>query len=300
MLDLKTLYNNTFYLKNNPDVAAGVANGTIANGFTHFKTSGRFERRDPGPFFHSEYYLQTNTDVVLALDSGKLTVADHFVRHGQYERRNPHPMFDTDYYLSTNPDVALTVREGNMTPLEHFIKVGQFEHRNPSVFFDTKFYLTRYPEVANAVSSGLIESPFSHYLQYGIFEGRLTTLPNPSDDLTQAINLDPLTESQTVNGTVSTTEPSDLYKFGMTRPQSVNIKLDGLRADADLELIQDLNSNGEIGHDDIMIASTVFGVSPEVIGFQSSFPGTYYLRVTPVDSQTPYQLTINLGTNHNS
>lgn len=70
MLDAAGLFNESFYLAQNPDVAAAVQSGVIANGFQHFIESGQFQVRQPSPLYDESYYLSTNPDVAQAVNSG--------------------------------------------------------------------------------------------------------------------------------------------------------------------------------------------------------------------------------------
>ncbi|MEG4394649.1 hypothetical protein [Microcoleus sp. BROC3] len=42
MLDAKTLFQETYYLAKNPEVAAALAKGNFQNGFEHFTQFGQF------------------------------------------------------------------------------------------------------------------------------------------------------------------------------------------------------------------------------------------------------------------
>ncbi|MEY3867285.1 MAG: PPC domain-containing protein [Microcoleaceae cyanobacterium] len=293
MLTLNTIFDNTYYLQNNPDVATLVATGTYSSGFEHFQKVGKYEGRDPNAIFNTAYYLSTNTDVASAVNQNKTTAIDHFILHGQYEGRNPHPVFDTRYYLTNNPDVATAVRQNKLTTLQHFLQLGQFEGRNPSAFFDTNYYLNKYPEVNVAIKNGVVKSAFSHYLTNGIFEGRLTTAPAASDNLNNAIALGSLTDVKSVNGSLNDKKSTDIYSFILNTPSKLSLRLDGLNGDADLALIQDLNGNGEIGSDDVIAESQNFGIVPENLAPpQTLFPGNYFVRVSQEQGNTNYNLTI--------
>lgn len=122
--------------------------------------------------FDSNYYLQTNPDVALAISRGLVRDAfDHFKRFGRAERRDPSPLFDTIYYLQTNTDLATAVEQRLITPIDHFIRYGQTEGRNPHPLFDTEFYLNDNPDVAPSVRRNLVTA-FEHYRLFGQFENR--------------------------------------------------------------------------------------------------------------------------------
>jgi hypothetical protein len=91
--------------------------------------------------------------------------------------------FDATYYLSQRPDVfnAFVATNGS-TGLtwaqfaeRHYNDYGRFEGANPNTTFNTLEYLKANPDVAAA---GV--NPFSHYLQYGVNEGRAPSASFPS------------------------------------------------------------------------------------------------------------------------
>lgn len=153
--DPNAFFDTSFYLNQNPDVnAAGV------NPLTHFYFTGFNEGRDPGVFFDTSYYLDNNADVAAA----GVNPLQHYINQGATETfRDPNAFFDTSFYLSQNPDVATA----GVNPLKHFVNQGWTEGRDPSAFFDTSFYLSTYQDVANA---GI--NPLTHFLRAGLLEQR--------------------------------------------------------------------------------------------------------------------------------
>jgi len=128
-----TLFDPSFYLGQNPDVAAAVTGGAFTSGLDHFSKFGQFEGRDPSYLFDTRFYLEQNPDVAAAVDRQELTGIEHFTQFGQFEGRDPSGLFDTSYYLSQNLDVAVAVDEGVFgSGIEHFTQFGQFEGRDPS------------------------------------------------------------------------------------------------------------------------------------------------------------------------
>lgn len=76
--------------------------------------------------------------------------------------------FDTTFYLTTYPDVAAAISRGTIASAQdHYNNFGRFEGRNPSAYFDTTFYLAQNADVAAARVN-----PFTHFLQFGVAEGR--------------------------------------------------------------------------------------------------------------------------------
>lgn len=293
MLTLRTLFDSKFYLENNPDVAVAVARGTVSSPFDHYRKIGKFENRDPNPLFDASYYLETNTDVAVSVKLNGFSAADHFIKFGQFEVRSPNPLFDVNFYITSNPDLQIAVQTNQVTAFQHFLKYGQFENRKPSAFFDPSFYLEKYPLVAAAVTNGAVKSAIDHYIQFGQSEGLLSTLPAPDDNLNRAKNLGVLTEAQNFTDFVGANEPADIYSFILNTPSLFSLTLDGLSADADVELIQDLNGNGAVGLDDIIAASNNLGITSEEIVSNGALPaGTYFVRVSPFQGDVNYSLRL--------
>ena len=293
MLTLRTLFDRKFYLENNPDVAVAVARGTVSSPFDHYRKIGKFENRDPNALFDSSYYLDTNTDVAVSAKLNGFSAADHFIRFGQFERRNPNPFFDVGFYLASNPDVQIAVQTNQFTAFEHYFKVGQLENRKPSVFFDPSFYLEKYPVVAAAVQSGAVKSAIDHYIQFGLQEGLLSTLPDPAENLNAAKSLGILGEIQTASDFVGAAEPADIYSFILNTPSLLGVTVDGLSADVDVELIQDINGNGAVGLEDFIASSNNLGTASETIVSNGALPaGTYFVRVSQFQGDTNYDLRL--------
>jgi len=173
MLDPSTLFDESFYLATNLDVAQAVTNGNFTSGFDHFNRFGELERRDPSALFDTTFYLDENSDVAAAVERNEVTAFDHFILFGQEEERNPSPLFNPEYYLLKNPDVAAVVERDELTGIEHFVRFGQFAGRDPSALFNTPYYLGNNPDVAAAVERHRDElTGIEHFVAYGQSEGR--------------------------------------------------------------------------------------------------------------------------------
>ncbi|MUG98645.1 hypothetical protein F7734_42700 [Scytonema sp. UIC 10036] len=171
------LFDNQYYLNNNPDVATAVANGQYSSGLQHFQQVGQFEGRDPSVIFNNSLYLSQNPDVTAAVANGQVRSGfEHFVNFGfkSYEHRDLRMLsFDEGYYLAQNQDVFAAVKAGGFdSGFEHYLLFGQKEGRNPSLEFNEAFYLANNPDVNSAVTQSGFQSGFDHYVRFGIFEGR--------------------------------------------------------------------------------------------------------------------------------
>ena len=182
---------------------------------------------------------------------------------------------------------------GEINPFEHFFLFGQYEGRNPSLAFDTNYYQTRYPEVLSDLESGLYNTVFEHFWQRRD-EGRLGTPPALQDDLTQAVDLDILLGNKTIIGLVTDADPVDIYQFIIPNYKSdFSAIMNQMKANLDLDLIQDINGNQAVQSDEILASSTNLGLTPESIVMDSLPTGTYFIRVSQVEGSTNYLLNLS-------
>jgi 2',3'-cyclic-nucleotide 2'-phosphodiesterase (5'-nucleotidase family) len=174
-LQISSIFDSRSYLAENLDVAVAASRGNLPGGpLQHFLRFGQFESRDPSSFFNTNFYLQRNADVRLAVNAGVFRSAfEHFIAAGQFEGRDPSTLFNSNFYLQRNPDVQQTVNNRSIrSALTHFIDFGQLEQRQPSIEFNPSFYLRQNPDVQAAVTVGTIGSAFQHFVQFGRSEGR--------------------------------------------------------------------------------------------------------------------------------
>ncbi|QDZ40572.1 hypothetical protein FRE64_11770 [Euhalothece natronophila Z-M001] len=134
----ETIFNESLYLEQNPDVANAVEDGLFDSALDHFQEFGLGENRIP-------------TDVL--------------------------QNFDPTSYLSENSDVADAVEdEIFQSALDHYLSVGFQEGREGSnIPYDEAFYLNEHSDVLNAVESGDFGSGFEHFALFGLEENRAST-----------------------------------------------------------------------------------------------------------------------------
>lgn len=102
--------------------------------------------------------------------------------------------------------------------------------------------------------------------------------------LRSATDINPRSDRSSYRGIVKDTNPSRYYRLQINQRSSLNLSLSGLKADANLSLV---NSNGKtIGR------STQTGQNKESIA-QTVEPGTYYVRVSRQHGATRYQLQVD-------
>lgn len=95
MLEERSLFNESFYLESNPDVAEAKAKGVFSSGFDHFDKFGKFERRNPCALFDQSFYLNNYSDVAQAVEKGIFgSAVDHFINFGQKELRDGSVVFN--------------------------------------------------------------------------------------------------------------------------------------------------------------------------------------------------------------
>lgn len=83
------LYNEAFYLRTNPDVAAAVEQMGFRDGFEHFLRFGQRENRSPNADLDLNAYLAANPDVQNAVNNNPFgTAFAHYVQFGRFEDRN--------------------------------------------------------------------------------------------------------------------------------------------------------------------------------------------------------------------
>ncbi|WP_017716608.1 S8 family serine peptidase [Kamptonema formosum] len=290
MLDINTLFDESYYLAENPDVAGAVASGGFSSGLDHFTQFGQFEDRQPSVLFDPDFYTLYYPDVGEAVATGEITALEHFINFGQEENRDPFSEFYTDIYLEDSPDVAAAVQRDELTGIEHFVKFGQYENRDFGPGFDTGFYLAQNSDVAAAVSPGGL-SAIKHYLEFGQFEGRAATPSQVPANLNEASDLGTLA-SRTVSGFVGDANFEDIYRFSISATSDFSLTLGGLSADADLSLIQDFNGNGEIDFDEYIDSSATGGNSDETLS-RILQPGTYFVAVQQYAGDTNYTLSLS-------
>ncbi|MUG98639.1 hypothetical protein F7734_42670 [Scytonema sp. UIC 10036] len=292
MLDINSLFDESYYLANNPDVQQAVSGGSFANGLAHFNQFGKFENRNLCAFFDGTYYLEQNPDVEAAVEQKIITAIDHFIAFGQKEQRDPLAEFSTNNYLQQNTDVDTAVKGGMMTAYEHFVKHGQYEGRNPGGDFVTNFYLQQNTDVANAVTSKQLTA-IQHFLQYGQKEGRMHSNIAPGSTLEESLEIKTLTGNRIFSGSVSGEKPLDIYSFTLSKTSLVNLKLDGLSADADINIARDFDEDGEINSSEELDASEQEGTTAESLSLNLT-PGTYFAQVYQYEEgqNTPYRLNL--------
>jgi hypothetical protein len=182
-----SLFDESYYLRTYPNVAAAVANGQFATGYDQYIQYGQYEGYNPSPFWNEAWYLKENPDVAAAVKAG--TASSGFMQYyqyGQYENRGGLLYFNTSYYLTNNPDVAAAITAGSFTSaFEHFVLYGQYEGRSPMKYFSSSIYDTDNQDILPYVTGEPFSSDYEQFIEYGQYEGRVASLYyNETDYLT--------------------------------------------------------------------------------------------------------------------
>ncbi|NEQ47522.1 MAG: hypothetical protein F6K00_29860 [Leptolyngbya sp. SIOISBB] len=174
-LPLAELFDASYYLAQNPDVAAAVGNNLDA-AYQHFVQFGIKEGRNPSALFNEGFYLAQNQDIAQAVAGGLIRSGlEHFLLFGHKEQRDPSQMFDQSDYLTNNPDVAAAAAQGFVdSAFAHYILNGIDENRlsTAPLLFNEAFYLQNNPDIAAAVTQGFLADGFEHFARFGQREGR--------------------------------------------------------------------------------------------------------------------------------
>jgi hypothetical protein len=119
-----------------------------------------------------------------------------------------------------------------------------------------------------------------------------TTPRDPGNTLREALDIGTLTGSRSLRDFVGVADMSDYYRFNLASNRNFNLNLTGLTDDADVELIQDINNNGEVEFNEVLSLSNNLDASNETITVNLG-AGTYYINVYNFfNSNTNYTLNL--------
>jgi hypothetical protein len=120
-----------------------------------------------------------------------------------------------------------------------------------------------------------------------------TVSPDPGNTLETAYNIGTLSDTRTFTDAVSSSDTSDFYRFSLDNTSNLNLSLTGLSSDADVRLIQDVNSNGIVDDSDEIVRSAWGGSNDESIN-HSLAAGTYFAQVYQYSGDTNYNLSLSV------
>lgn len=207
-LNSRLVFNETYYLAQNPDVKNAIgkvldAAGTkFTSGLDHFTRAGAAEGRVATPLFNVDAYKANNPDLAEAGITTDAALRAHFYAYGAAEGRIAlsTQVFNLDYYKANNQDLV----DAGLTDAQivrHFYEYGAAEGRQATVNFSVAAY-----KAANSDLAGLSDSVArAHWYTYGAGEGR--AFPQ----LAQSFSVDPaaitVTEGNALTFTVTAALP---------------------------------------------------------------------------------------------
>jgi N-acetylmuramoyl-L-alanine amidase len=187
-VDYSAVYDYSYYLEKNPDVAAAFS-GNDYDVLKHFVENGMDEGRTASPNFELASYKNRYVDLRNAYGFDNKSYYIHFMKYGMSEGRNAEgstelvgavtvlnnvsyaDVYDYDTYLAVNPDVAQYYAGDDIMTLRHFTEHGMDELRNASPYFDVVSYMNRYEDLREAFGDDY-PAYYMHYINYGKAEGR--------------------------------------------------------------------------------------------------------------------------------
>ncbi|MFV3130230.1 beta strand repeat-containing protein [Niveispirillum sp. KHB5.9] len=187
------VFNEAYYLAQNPDVAAAVAAGAYQNGLAHWQAYGQSEGRLSSAFFDLQTYKDNNPD--LNEEAGFTTDADyvrHFTTYGHNEPRVflSAAVFNADIYAAQNPDLAAAGITDRQALEAHFLRSGVYEGRIAKADFDPVAYINANADLKALLDAGgningytsanIAKAGWFHYYNFGISEGRTVPVATPT------------------------------------------------------------------------------------------------------------------------
>ncbi|MDJ0573943.1 MAG: calcium-binding protein [Xenococcaceae cyanobacterium MO_234.B1] len=153
MLSLEQIFNESYYLENNPEAAEAVASGDFASGLEHFEAVGLDEGLRFSPLIDLDYYkVVANPDLT---DLSNREALEHLLEVGIEEGRLFSPFVDLEFYQEANSDLADL---SNSEALLHLRDIGLDAGLQFSSFVDLEEYRSFGPELADLSLS----ETFSH------------------------------------------------------------------------------------------------------------------------------------------
>jgi len=166
-------------------------------------------------------------------------------------------------------------------------------------------------EIVHSAWSGSNDESINHSLTTGTYFAQVyqysgdtsytlnlsaTAPQTPSNLLPVEVDFGTLSGTQTYYGDVSSTDTSDVYRFSLDSTSNLNLSLTDLSSDADVRLIQDVNSNGIVDDGDEIVRSSLSDSQDESIN-RSLAAGTYFTQVYQYSGDTSYTLNLSVGNN---
>jgi pimeloyl-ACP methyl ester carboxylesterase len=164
------------------------------------------------------------------------------------------------------------------------IKIVQDLNNNGAIDFgETLAYSYNSGTTAQSISEALNVGTYFIHVGYGNTNYNLTVSATPLDNagntLTAARNIN-LNSPQTIFEFVGSIDVDDYYRFSLNTTNNFKLSLDGLSANADVQLIRDANNNNVVDSGELLVTIANTGTTAESIT-RSLSAGTYFIRVYP-------------------
>jgi O-antigen biosynthesis protein len=176
------LFDPQKYEEQYPAMTAEVLAETgFVNHYHHYLSFGAAEGRIGHALFDPEIYLAALGPA--EVDEARQMPFLHYLRG--LETGAPEcatsPLFDLTWYRERYPDASSAVASGLFrSALEHYLRNDRPIEFDPSPWFSEAHYLATNPGVAASIGPEGFRTGFSHFLVYGLREGRS---PHPGLDL---------------------------------------------------------------------------------------------------------------------
>lgn len=304
------LFDPNSYRAFNPDLAGF----NDAQAFQHLINSGLNEGRVFSQYVDLNVYRASNPDLGAAGLVTNRQLYDHLSGVGAAEGRTFSPVFNANIYRALNPDLA-AAGLNNEQLFDHFRAFGINEGRQASGSFSVGFYLAVNTDLQAAGFNN--QQALQHYVFAGIAEGRIAapggavtpvtpppppTLGDPfppaGSTLSAARDLGAISGQFSLTDFVGADDRDDYYRFVLANNSDLGLTLGALVNSANVELIKDLNQNGEIDNGDGDVLTRQSGNSrsnAEINGALGA--GTYFVRVlipSFSSDNTDYDLRFNV------
>jgi Subtilase family/Bacterial pre-peptidase C-terminal domain len=211
---------------------------------------------------------------------------------------------------------------GNSGQLNFFTASSQFSGSLPSKGFDTTLLTASAIGEQQQIADFLVPEA-SDSLSFGAnnqVASGTSAAPQTSNSDDRAAGTDPLTGTRTAsevnlsypdntlatarnvvgveNGRINLSDfvgvgdRDDYYRFNINSNSDLSLSIDGLSANAGIELIQDKNRNGRADYDEFLDWDYALAGTSGDINFLGLTPGTYYVGVYNYVGSTNYNLTL--------
>lgn len=187
-VDYSAIYNYSYYISKNPDVAKVYPNDDLMV-LAHFVKCGMSEGRQAKEDFNVQSYRNQYVDLRRNFRNDLRAYYLHYMRCGRAEGRRGMgcislqnastvyngvdyaAVYDFNEYISRYSDIKRIYGNDDIGALEHFVNYGMMEGRQGSFGFNVNVYRNRYMDLQNAFQNNL-KLYYMHYIYNGKTEGR--------------------------------------------------------------------------------------------------------------------------------